>query len=51
MSLIYSMSVSVDGFITNRAGGIAWTPPDEELFGFHLARVRALGCHLCGRKL
>jgi dihydrofolate reductase len=51
MSLIYSMGVSVDGFITDREGGFAWTVPDEELFGFHLARVRELGCHLCGRKL
>jgi dihydrofolate reductase len=49
--LIYSMSVSVDGFIADREGAFAWTVPDEELFGFHLARVRELGCHLCGRKL
>ena len=51
VSVIYSMSVSVDGFINDREGGFAWTVPDEELFGFHLARVRELGCHLCGRKL
>jgi dihydrofolate reductase len=49
--LIYSMSVSVDGFIADRDGGIGWTVPDDELFAFHLARVRELGCHLCGRKL
>src|SRR5438094_5842329 len=49
--LIYSMSVSVDGFIADREGGFGWTVPDEELFGFHLARVSELGCHLCGRKL
>jgi len=49
--LIYSMGVSVDGFIADRAGAFGWTVPDEELFGFHLARVRELGCHLCGRKL
>jgi dihydrofolate reductase len=51
MSLIYSMSVSVDGFINDREGGLAWSAPDEELFRFHLARVRELGCHLCGRRL
>jgi dihydrofolate reductase len=51
MSLIYSMSVSVDGFINDREGGFAWSVPDEELFRFHLARVRELGCHLCGRRL
>ena len=49
--LIYSMGVSVDGFIANREGEFGWTVPDEELLGFHLARVRELGCHLCGRKL
>ena len=49
--LIYSMSVSVDGFIADREGRFGWTVPDDELFGFHLARVRELGSHLCGRKL
>lgn len=51
MSLIYSMGVSVDGFVNDRDGGFAWTVPDDELFGFHLARVGELGCHLCGRRL
>ena len=49
--LIYSTSVSVDGFIADREGGIGWTVPDDEPFAFHLERVRELGCHLCGRKL
>jgi dihydrofolate reductase len=49
--LIYSMGVSVDGFIADREGGFGWSVPDEELFRFHLARVRGLGCHLCGRHL
>jgi dihydrofolate reductase len=49
--LIYSMSVSVDGFIADREGGFRWTVPDEELFRFHLARVRELGGCLLGRKL
>jgi dihydrofolate reductase len=49
--LIYSMGVSVDGFIADREGRFGWTVPDDELFGFHLARVRELGSHLCGRRL
>ncbi|MBS2967096.1 dihydrofolate reductase family protein [Actinocrinis puniceicyclus] len=49
--LIYSMGVSVDGYIADRAGGFAWTPPDEELFGFHLAQVSRLGGYLLGRRL
>ncbi len=49
--VIYSVGVSVDGFIADREGRFAWTAPDDELFAFHLARVRELGCHLCGRRL
>jgi dihydrofolate reductase len=49
--LIYSMSVSVDGFIADREGAFGWTAPDEELFRFHLAKVRELGGYLCGRRL
>jgi dihydrofolate reductase len=49
--LIYSMSVSVDGFIADREGGFGWTAPSEELFRFHLAEVRELGGYLLGRRL
>jgi len=49
--LIYSMSVSVDGYIADRDGAFGWTAPSDELFAFHLARVRELGAHLCGRRL
>jgi dihydrofolate reductase len=49
--LIYSMSVSVDGFITDREGGIDWSVPSDELFGFHLEQVRQLGGCLLGRRL
>jgi dihydrofolate reductase len=49
--LIYSMSVSVDGYIADREGAFGWAAPSDELFAFHLARVRELGVHLCGRRL
>ena len=49
--LIYSMSVSVDGFIVDRAGGFGWTVPNGEQFRFHIAQTRELGSHLCGRRL
>ena len=53
--VIFSMGVSVDGFITDREGGFDWNVgdhgPDDELFGFHLARVGELGGYLLGRKL
>jgi dihydrofolate reductase len=49
--LIYSMSVSVDGFIADREGGFGWGGPSDELFRFHLAEVRELGGYLLGRRL
>jgi dihydrofolate reductase len=49
--LMYSMGVSVDGFIADREGAFEWTAPDEELFRFHLAQVGELGGYLCGRRL
>src|SRR5438046_1770655 len=49
--LIYSMNVSVDGFIADREGAFGWTVPDEEQFRFHIAQTRELGAYLCGRRL
>jgi dihydrofolate reductase len=49
--LIYSMGVSVDGFIADREGAFGWTVPSEEQFRFHLAQIRELGRYLCGRRL
>lgn len=49
--LIYSMGVSVDGFIADREGRFDWSAPDDELFRFHLARVGELGAYLLGRRL
>jgi dihydrofolate reductase len=49
--LIYSMSASVDGYIADRDGAFGWAAPSDELFAFHLERVRELGAHLCGRRL
>jgi dihydrofolate reductase len=49
--LIYSMGVSLDGFIADRDGGIDWSAPDEELHRFHNEQAREAGAHLCGRRL
>ena len=49
--LIYSMTVSLDGFIAGRDGEIDWSAPDEELHRFHNRQTRELGAHLCGRRL
>ena len=49
--LIYSMSMSLDGFIAGPDGDFAWSAPDEELHRFHNERVRELGAQICGRRL
>jgi dihydrofolate reductase len=49
--LIYSMTVSLDGYIAGPDGGIDWSVPDEELFGFHTEQVQEIGVYLCGRRL
>jgi dihydrofolate reductase len=49
--LIFSMSVSVDGFIADRDGDIGWGVPSDELFRFHIEQVGALGGYLLGRRL
>ena len=50
-NLIYSMTVSLDGFIAGPAGEIDWSAPDDELHRFHNDRVREVGVELCGRRL
>ena len=49
--LIYSMSVSADGFIAGPDGNFDWSAPDEELHRFHNERAAELGGHLLGRRL
>jgi dihydrofolate reductase len=50
-SLLYSMTVSLDGFVAAPDGSIDWSVPDEELHRFHNERVRGLAAHLLGRRL
>jgi dihydrofolate reductase len=49
--LIYSMTVSLDGFIAGPDGAIDWSVPGEELFRFHTQQVQETGVQLCGRGL
>jgi dihydrofolate reductase len=49
--LIYSLTVSLDGYIAGPDGAIDWSVPDEELFRFHTQHVREIGMQLCGRRL
>jgi len=50
-SVIYSMSVSLDGFIAGPDGDIGFTAPDEEQFRFHVEQTRHIGVELMGRAL
>jgi dihydrofolate reductase len=49
--VIYSMGVSLDGFIAGPDGEIDWSEPDEELHRFHNEQAREMGAHLYGRRL
>ena len=49
--LIYSMGVSLDGYIAGPDDKFDWAAPDEELHRFHNEQTRVLGGHLCGRRL
>ena len=49
--LIYSMSVSLDGYTAGPDGDIAWGVPDEEQFQFHVQQTREISAHLLGRRL
>jgi dihydrofolate reductase len=49
--LIYSMTVSLDGFVAGPDGAIDWAAPDRELFAFHTQRVAETSVQLCGRRL
>jgi dihydrofolate reductase len=50
-TVIYSMSVSLDGFIAGPDGDIGFTAPDEELFRFHVEQTPHIGVELMGRRL
>jgi dihydrofolate reductase len=50
-TVIYSMGVSLDGFIADRDGQLDWGAPDEELMRFHIEQTREIGALACGRGL
>jgi dihydrofolate reductase len=49
--VIYSMSVSLDGFIETPERSIEWVIVDEELHTFFNDQARELGAFLYGRRL
>ncbi|MVU83046.1 dihydrofolate reductase [Nocardia sp. ET3-3] len=51
LPVIFSMGVSLDGYIEGPDGNIRWTAPDPDLFRFHIEQTRDVAAHLCGRRL
>jgi dihydrofolate reductase len=49
--VIYSMSVSLDGFIAGPDRDIGFTAPDRERMEFHVEQTRDIGVELMGRGL
>ena len=50
-SVIYSMGVSLDGYIVGPDGSFDWTPHDDEVFRSHIDEIRGVGVYLLGRRL
>jgi dihydrofolate reductase len=50
-NVIYSMSMSLDGYVAGPDGDFSWGAPDAELHQFHNDRVRELSAQLLGRRL
>lgn len=50
-SVVYSMGISLDGYIVGPDGSFNWTVPDEEVFRVVTDEVRGVGVHLMGRRL
>jgi dihydrofolate reductase len=50
-NVIWSIGVSLDGYIADAAGEFDWAAPDPELHRFHNEQTLELGAHLLGRRL
>jgi|SRR5690625_12677 len=49
--LIYSMMVSLDGYVADRQGNFAWAVPDEEVMAAINAETATIGTYLYGRRM
>jgi dihydrofolate reductase len=50
-NVVYSMNVSLDGYIVGPDGSFNWSAPEEEVFRWHTEQTRGLAAYLIGRKL
>ena len=51
MSLIYSMLLSVDGYVEDEHGRFDWAAPDEEVFSYINQLESSVGTCLYGRRM
>jgi dihydrofolate reductase len=49
--LIYSVIMSLDGYVADRDGNFDWSEPDAEVHTFVNELMRPVGTHLYGRRL
>ena len=49
--LIYSMIMSLDGYVADEKGNFDWAEPDEEVHRFANDLERPIGTHLYGRRM
>lgn len=50
-TLVYSMAVSLDGYVIGPDGLFDWATPDPDVFAYATDEVRGVGAHLMGRRL
>lgn len=51
LPVIYSMSVTLDGYIAGPDGDIGWSAPSTERLAFHNEQTRHIAAYVCGRRL
>ncbi|OLT52410.1 dihydrofolate reductase family protein [Cellulosimicrobium sp. CUA-896] len=49
--VIYSMNISLDGYIVGPDGGFDWSGPEPEVFQHFTDEIREVDVHLLGRRL
>lgn len=49
--LVYSLTVSLDGFVQDPDGAIDWSAPNDEVFDVARQELAGVGVHLMGRRL